>query len=256
MRERARGVLRLTTKDLMVAAAVAALSFAAGLAWSATAGAQEDGLSVDPDKGFFEGKRQATAHLTSDATEVEVVGAESDIPVATVQVEAGEANWDGITDEGEVAENGEYEFREPGGGDSAAFEQYDHIFPINGKHTYGDGLGAGRNHQGQDVFADCDTKLVAARAGKVEMTDSHEAAGNYIVIDGKKTDADYVYMHLAEPALPAEGDKVKTGEAIGHVGETGNASGCHLHFEIWGSGYQDGNPDDPEPQLKKWDDWS
>jgi murein DD-endopeptidase MepM/ murein hydrolase activator NlpD len=256
MRERARGVLRLTAKDLAVAAAVAGLSFAAGLVWSANAGAQTDGLSVDPDKGFFEGKRQATAHVASGSAEIEVVAADSDIPVATVNAEDGTASWDGITDDGEVAENGEYEFRDPDGGDSAAFEQYDHIFPINGKHEYGDGMGAGRNHQGQDVFADCGTKMVAARAGKVEMADTHDAAGNYIVIDGKKTDTDYVYMHLAEPALPAEGDKVKTGEAIGQVGETGNASGCHLHFELWDSGYQQGSPADPEPQLKQWDDWS
>ena len=256
MRDRVRGVLRLTTKDLAVAAGVAVLSFAAGLAWSATAGAQADGVTVDPDKGFFEGKRQATALLTGDTSEVEVVAAGSDVPVATVQVDAGAASWDGITDTGEVAANGEYEFRDPGGGDSAAFEQYDHIFPIDGKHTYGDGLGAGRNHQGQDVFADCDTKMVAARAGKVEISDTDGASGNYVVIDGKKTDTDYAYLHMAEPASVDEGDKVKTGEAIGHVGETGNASGCHLHFELWESGYQEGSPSDPGPKLKKWDEWS
>jgi murein DD-endopeptidase MepM/ murein hydrolase activator NlpD len=243
-------------RAFLVAAAVAALSFAAGLAFAANAGAQDDGLSVDPDKGFFEGKRQATAHVTTGASELEVVTAGTDVPVATVNAADGAASWDGITDDGEVAKNGRYEFRIPGGGDTAAFEQYDHIFPINGKHTYGDGLGAGRNHQGQDVFADCGTKLVAARAGKVVQAGNHGSAGNYIVIAGKQTEAEYVYMHLAQPALASEGDKVKTGEAIGQVGETGNASGCHLHFELWGSGYQNGGPDDPTPQLKKWDDWS
>ncbi len=37
---------------------------------------------------------------------------------------------------------------------------YDAIFPIRGKHTYGDGIGAARSghtHQGQDVFAACGT---------------------------------------------------------------------------------------------------
>ena len=219
-----------------------------------------DGISVDPDKGFFKGKRRATAHVSGSATELDVVSAADGTVVATVPVKddgAGEltAKWSGVTDAGDVAPNGEYEFS-GGSGDSAAFEQYDHIFPINGKHDYGDGLGAGRNHQGQDVFADCGTKMVAARAGKVEIAQFHEAAGNYLVIDGKKTDTDYVYMHLEGTPLVAEGDKVKTGQAIGRVGDTGNASGCHLHFELWDSGYQQGSPADPTPKLKKWDEWS
>ena len=135
-----------------------------------------DGISVDPDKGFFRGKRPATAHVSGGSvSELEVVSADDGSVVATVPVTdegTGEATakWDGVTDTGEVAPNGEYEFG-GGGGDSAAFEQYDHIFPINGKHEYGDGIGAGRGHQGQDVFADCGTKLVAARAGKVELVD-------------------------------------------------------------------------------------
>ena len=135
-----------------------------------------DGISVDPDKGFFKGKREATAHISGGSvSEVEVVSAADGTTVATVPVEPATdgseatASWDGVTETGEVAPNGRYEFRAGSGGDSAAFEQYDHIFPINGKHTYGDGIGAGRGHQGQDVFADCGTKLVAARAGKVEL---------------------------------------------------------------------------------------
>jgi murein DD-endopeptidase MepM/ murein hydrolase activator NlpD len=221
-----------------------------------------DGISVDPDKGFFKGKRSATAHVSGGSvSELEVVAADTGEAVATVPVKddgAGEAvaKWNGVTDAGEVAANGDYEYRAAAGGDSATFEQYDHIFPVNGKHDYGDGIGAGRGHQGQDVFADCGTKMVAARAGKVESVAFHDAAGNYLVIDGKKTDADYAYMHLEDAPLVAEGDKVKTGEAIGHVGETGNASGCHLHFELWGSGYQQGEPSDPTPELKKWDEWS
>ncbi len=62
---------------------------------------------------------------------------------------------------------------------------------------------------------------------------SQSAAGNYIVIDGKGTGHDYVYMHLKKPSPLKEGDKVKTGEKIGVVGETGDATGCHLHFEEW-----------------------
>ena len=223
-----------------------------------------DGLSVDPDKGFFKGKRRATAHLTLPAggsAELDVVSADDGTTVATLPVEGsggGEASvkWNGVTDGGDVARNGKYEFRS-GSGDSAAFEQYDHIFPINGKHDYGDGIGAGRGHQGQDIFADCGTKLVAARAGKVEVNQFHSAAGNYLVIDGKKTDVDYAYMHMQEPSSLQPGDKVRTGQAIGRVGATGNASGCHLHFEMWDGQWQGGGSVmDPAPHLKRWDGWS
>jgi murein DD-endopeptidase MepM/ murein hydrolase activator NlpD len=134
-----------------------------------------------------------------------------------------------------------------------------HKFPIRGAHTYGDGLGAGRGHRGVDVFARCGTTLVAARAGKVQYKAFQgSGAGHYLVIDGKGTRTDYVYMHLREASPLAEGDRVRTGQRIGHVGETGNASGCHLHFEIWsGPGwYEGGHVLDPVPKLHAWDRWS
>jgi murein DD-endopeptidase MepM/ murein hydrolase activator NlpD len=145
-----------------------------------------------------------------------------------------------------------------------AFDLYDHIFPVRARHDYG-GSGAqfgagrgGRSHQGHDVFARCGRKLVAARGGKVQYSGYQSAAGNYIVIDGSGTSTDYAYMHLAEPSPFRKGDRVYTRQRIGAVGETGNARGCHLHFEIWrGPGwYEGGRPIDPLPSLKAWDSWS
>jgi murein DD-endopeptidase MepM/ murein hydrolase activator NlpD len=145
-----------------------------------------------------------------------------------------------------------------------AFDLYDHIFPIRGRHDFG-GAGAdfgsgraGHSHQGHDVFAACGKPLVAARGGRVKFKQYHAAAGNYIVIDGAGTDVDYVYMHLAEPSPFSAGDRVYTGQRIGSVGETGNARGCHLHFELWGAPgwYDGGDPFDPLPSLKAWDSWS
>ena len=77
---------------------------------------------------------------------------------------------------------------------------YDHIFPMRGKHSYGDGVGAprkGHTHQGQDVMAKCGTPLVAARGGRVQFAGYQGAAGNYLVIDGQAARGrDYAYMHL------------------------------------------------------------
>lgn len=145
-----------------------------------------------------------------------------------------------------------------------AFDLYDHIFPIRGRHDFGGAgarFGAGRaghSHQGQDVMASCGTKMVAARGGKVQYRGYHRAAGNYLVVDGAGTSVDYVYMHLAQPSPFVSGDRVYTGQQIGSVGETGNARGCHLHFEMWGAPgwYDGGRPQNPLPSLLAWDRWS
>ena len=111
-----------------------------------------------------------------------------------------------------------------------------HEFPIRGPHYFGEfaaRFGGGRGHQGQDTFAACGTPLVAARGGVVKFKQYHGAAGHYLVIDGERTGIDYTYMHLRDAALVNEGDRVRTGQLIGYVGQTGRASGCHLHFEMW-----------------------
>ena len=145
-----------------------------------------------------------------------------------------------------------------------AFDLYDHLFPVRGRHDYGGsgaGFGSGRSghsHQGHDVFAKCGVPMVAARGGTVQYAGYHGAAGNYLVIDGSGSDLDYVYMHMAEPSAFRAGDRVYTGQRIGSVGETGNAQGCHLHFELWGAPgwYDGGQPFDPLPSLQAWDSWS
>ncbi|MDQ3728029.1 MAG: M23 family metallopeptidase [Actinomycetota bacterium] len=146
-----------------------------------------------------------------------------------------------------------------GGGGGGGGGKHAYVFPLPSKHTYGDGFGAGRNHQGQDLFAPCGRKLVAVRSGRVQTVATHTSAGNYIVIDGNGTGVDTAYMHLKNKAIPREGSKVRQGEKIGEVGETGNASGCHLHFEKWtGPGYYEGGhaSSTVTRSLRKWDKWS
>ena len=101
-------------------------------------------------------------------------------------------------------------------------------------------------------MAACGTPLVAARGGRVQYSGYQAAAGNYIVIDGKGTGFDFAYMHLLEPSPLQEGMTVRTGQPIGIVGETGDATACHLHFEIWTAPgwYEGGSPIDPLPYLE------
>ena len=145
-----------------------------------------------------------------------------------------------------------------------AFDLRPALFPVRGKHDYGGSgarFGAGRSghtHQGQDVMAACGTPLRAARGGVVKAKQYQSAAGNYIVIDSAATNVDMGYMHLRTPSPYKEGDRVHTGDQIGVVGETGDATACHLHFEEWsGPGwYTGGSPFDPLADLKAWDAYS
>jgi murein DD-endopeptidase MepM/ murein hydrolase activator NlpD len=196
-------------------------------------------------------------------------------PAAPGEVQS--VSWDGRI--GDVAATpGRYSFRLTAAGadgssarsaqagvpERDAFDLYDHVFPVRGTHDFGGpgaefGSGrAGHSHQGHDVFAACGTPMVAARGGRVKFKQYHAAAGNYLVIDADGTDVDYAYMHLAEPTPFAPGDRVYTGQRIGSVGESGNARGCHLHFELWSEPgwYDGGRPFDPLPSLEAWDGWS
>jgi murein DD-endopeptidase MepM/ murein hydrolase activator NlpD len=128
------------------------------------------------------------------------------------------------------------------------------VYPVRGPHKYWAGMGDGRGHQGVDIGSPCGTPLVAVQAGKVRYSKYHARAGNYTVIDLDGSTIDLMYAHLREPASVVAGQTVVAGQPIGLVGDTGNASGCHLHFEVWDGGYYTGGaPIDPMPFLVSWD---
>jgi murein DD-endopeptidase MepM/ murein hydrolase activator NlpD len=235
--------------------------------------------TATPKRAFYAGNPKPTVDFVFSGDQA------TDVRVDVVQRTTGEivksmvvedvapgapasATWNGTTGGGKVAKNGDYRFEVAsasggatgGTAEETNFSQYDHKFPVRGKHSYGDGVGAprdGHSHQGQDVFAECGEKLVAARGGRVQANEYHDAAGYYLVIDGRKTNLDYVYMHLKRESDLRPGDTVGTGEKIGKVGETGNASGCHLHFELWDGWYEGGSfLESVTRKLKKWDSWS
>jgi murein DD-endopeptidase MepM/ murein hydrolase activator NlpD len=244
---------------------------------------------TSPRKSFYFGYRYPRLSFTLDSSQPQ-----NDVQIDVVD-SAGEAvktfyledvapavetkvRWDGTTNEGRPASNGRYSFRISPQGPTApvarratdsaalslAFSFYGYSFPVLGTHDYGSGgsgFGAARSghtHQGQDVMAACGTPLVAARGGRVQTSTWDDAAGNYVVIDGKGTQNDFMYAHLAEPSPLREGELVRTGQPIGIVGTTGSSTACHLHFEIWaGPGwYEGGSPFDPLPELQKWDAYS
>jgi murein DD-endopeptidase MepM/ murein hydrolase activator NlpD len=137
---------------------------------------------------------------------------------------------------------------------------YPQVFPIPGAHTFGDGFGVARgkrSHQGQDIMAACGEPLVSVSWARVIFIGVHPSAGNYMVIRYKKLKQDYAYMHMAGKPVVAKKAKVAPGQLVGYVGNTGNASTCHLHFELWvGRWYRGGRAVNPLESLTYWDSYS
>jgi len=130
------------------------------------------------------------------------------------------------------------------------------VFPVRGTYNFGTEInrfGGGRGHKGQDVFATCGTPIVSARSGTVTFAKFHDRAGNYAVITADDGTSQ-AYMHMLAPATVQRPQRVIAGQPIGQVGQTGRASGCHLHFELWTAPgwYQGGQAVDPLPELQRY----
>ena len=237
------------------------------------AAAQAEDLAARAATYFVGGRRQPTLTIslpTAAAVAIEAVRASDEAVVARWEVAApagsSRVGWDATTPQGPAAP-GAYRLRlaNEGGvraaavGDPGVFALSDHIFPIRGRHDLGqsqtNNFGGDRGHEGQDLFAACGTRLAAARGGTVKFAASDERAGNYVVITGAGSGLDYVYMHMRSPAALLKGQQVFTGQKIGEVGDSGNADGCHLHFELWQAPgwYSGGSAIDPLALLSAWD---
>lgn len=85
------------------------------------------------------------------------------------------------------------------------------------------------NHQGIDIGANTGTIITAAMDGTVTLASEEGEYGKHIDI----TNGEVLtrYAHCSE-LLVKEGQKVKKGQKIAKVGQTGRATGPHLHFEI------------------------
>lgn len=88
-------------------------------------------------------------------------------------------------------------------------------------------------HHGMDFSAPVGTHIYATGDGKVEKikkTGSKKDYGNFILID-HGYDYQSFYAHL-DKVLVQKGQKVKRGDLIGHVGNTGKSTAPHLHYEV------------------------
>lgn len=103
--------------------------------------------------------------------------------------------------------------------------------------TVGDGWGADRGrrkHRGIDLAAPRGTGIFAVESGRINRTKKQRNGALQIVLSGK-SGSKYYYGHMDHVFIKG-GQRVKAGEVIGTMGDTGSPGAVHLHFEYWKSG--------------------
>ena len=136
-----------------------------------------------------------------------------------------------------------------------------YVFPVYGPSSYIDTFGAFRAdvsyHHGDDIFGQLGQPLVACADGTLFSIGWNKVGGNRLwLLDQQGNQFDYAHLS-AFAAGATNGARVKAGQVIGFMGNTGDAEGTpvHLHFEVHPVsllylGY-DGAVD-PTPYLDAW----
>jgi hypothetical protein len=129
------------------------------------------------------------------------------------------------------------------------------VFPVIGPAQYTDDFGDARwqgRHEGNDIVSVRRALAVAAEAGTVEFDQSAHGAGGCMLYLFGESGTKYLYVHLnndltskndnrgrcvpgtAFPNGLRSGQKVRAGQPVGYVGDSGDADGAnpHLHFEL------------------------
>ncbi|MCX6719778.1 MAG: peptidoglycan DD-metalloendopeptidase family protein, partial [Candidatus Staskawiczbacteria bacterium] len=106
------------------------------------------------------------------------------------------------------------------------------IFPTQGHITQGT-----HYYNAIDVANSCGTPIYAAASGTIQRAVFNNAwnlgMGNYVTILHPNGTVTY-YGHF-QNVFVKPGDKVAVGDRIGLMGRTGNATGCHVHFQVVGA---------------------
>jgi murein DD-endopeptidase MepM/ murein hydrolase activator NlpD len=109
-------------------------------------------------------------------------------------------------------------------------------------------FGGYRQHEGVDLLGGGRGKPIYAAADGVVSTIRVDSGGNpTLIIDhGNGVTTSYLHWDGMNNVLVKEGDKVVAGQQVARIGNTGNSTGPHLHFEV----RINGQSTDPIPYLK------
>lgn len=120
------------------------------------------------------------------------------------------------------------------------------VIPVVGRCTSGFGPRSGEHHNGQDIAAPIGTTIRAAAAGTVISSGPASGYGLWVRIrHDDRTVTIYGHNHRN---LVSVGQAVQAGQPIGEVGNRGESTGPHLHFQI----EVDGAPVDPATKYVQY----
>jgi murein DD-endopeptidase MepM/ murein hydrolase activator NlpD len=123
-----------------------------------------------------------------------------------------------------------------------------YVLPAAGRTSSCFGARWGVQHLGQDIAAPIGTPIYAATSGVVKRAGTATGFGLAVYIlgdDGAVT----VYGHVNRYFVSA-GERVRAGEQIAEVGNRGQSTGPHLHFEVHPSGAMYGGAVNPGPWMR------
>jgi murein DD-endopeptidase MepM/ murein hydrolase activator NlpD len=111
--------------------------------------------------------------------------------------------------------------------------------------------GCARRHQGLDLFTRPGAPLVAVTDGQIVRASPSDQGLGGISLTLKAADGTRFYYAHNQRNLVARGARVRRGQPIAAVGQSGNArnGAAHLHFELRPPGR---GPVDPAPQVRRW----
>jgi murein DD-endopeptidase MepM/ murein hydrolase activator NlpD len=138
--------------------------------------------------------------------------------------------------------------RSSGGSATAAASSANYVRPSSGTITSCFGARWGVTHFGVDIAAPIGTPVYAATSGVVQRAGSATGFGLAVYIRGDDG-AVTVYGHVNEYYVSA-GERVSAGEQIAEVGNRGQSTGPHLHFEVHPRGALHGGQIDPVPWMR------
>jgi murein DD-endopeptidase MepM/ murein hydrolase activator NlpD len=123
-----------------------------------------------------------------------------------------------------------------------------YVRPARGATSSCFGSRWGVTHYGVDIAASIGTPVYAATSGVVQRAGAATGFGLAVYIRGDDG-AITVYGHVNEYYVSA-GERVSAGEQIAEVGNRGQSTGPHLHFEVHPSGAMYGGQVDPVPWMR------
>ena len=103
--------------------------------------------------------------------------------------------------------------------------------------------GETKPHEGIDLAAEIGTEVLAFADGTVDYIGESPAYGMYLQLRHENGVTTF-YAHCSELCVQ-KGQKVSMGDVVAKVGDTGNTTGPHLHFEL----KRDGEFLDPQPYI-------